>query len=101
MPFYVFEDVETKEQQDLFYRSKDVPKIGDVVNEDGRELRRVASFVLDSAGIARKTHKYPYVSRALSRNLEGVGSYDGQGRPISKSQSHERDVASRHGMIKE
>ena len=71
MPCYVVEVVATKEQQDLFYRSKDVPKIGDVVNEDGRELRRVASFVLDSAGIARKTPKYPYVSRTLPRNLGG------------------------------
>ena len=100
MPFYVFEEGETKEQQDLFYRSKDVPKIGDVVNEDGRELRRVASFVLDSAGIARKTHKYPYVSRTLPRNLGGCDC-NSKGQPIIKSQAHERNVASEHDMAKD
>ena len=100
MPFYVFEDVETKEQQDLFYQSKDVPKIGDVITADGRELKRVASFVLDSAGIARKTHKYPYVSRSLPRNLGGCDC-NSQGQPIIKSQAHERNVASEHDMAKD
>ena len=100
MPFYVFEDVETKEQQDLFYRSKDVPKIGDVVNEDGRELRRVASFVLASAGIARKPHKYPDVSRPLPLNLGGCDC-NSKGQPIIKSQAHERNVASEHDMAKD
>lgn len=100
MPLYAFVD-ENGNEHELFYNSSDVPSIGSTVEGDGKVLTRVASFILDTAGIERKTHKYPYVSRALSRNLEGVGSYDGQGRPIIKSQSHERDVAARHGMIKE
>ncbi len=100
MPLYAFVD-ENGLEHELFYNSSDVPSIGTTVEGDGKVLTRVASFILDTAGIERKTHKYPYVSRSLSRNLEGVGSYDGQGRPIIKSQSHERDVASRHGMIKE
>ena len=100
MPFYVFEDIETKEPQDLFYSSKDAPKIGDVITSDGRELKRVASFVLDSAGIARKTHKYPYVSRSLPRNLGG-GDCNSKGQPVIKSQAHERNVASEHDMAKD
>jgi|TARA_R110001583_G_scaffold104488_2_gene251866 hypothetical protein len=100
MPFYVFEDTKTKEQQDFFYRSQDVPKIGDVIDVDGKELKRVASFVLDTAGIARKTHKYPYVSRSLPRNIGGCDC-NSDGQPIIKSQAHERNVASEYDLAKE
>jgi len=98
MPIYAFTD-ESSVEHELFYNSSDVPKIGDTVQSDGKTLTRVASFVLDTAGIARKTHQYPYVSRALPRNLEGADC-NKLGQPVIRSQAHERDIASRHDMDK-
>ena len=100
MPVYLFRD-EKGIEVESYYRYEDAPRIGDTVDIGGSKCTRVASFIIDSAGIERKTHKYPYVSRALPRNLTGVNNYDKQGRPIIRSQSHERDVAARHDMVKE
>ena len=100
MPIYAFVTDNGKEVES-FFNSSDVPSIGDTVEIDGAKCTRVASFVLDAAGINRKTHQYPYVSKALPRNLPGVGNYDKQGRPVIRSQSHERNVAAEHGYVKE
>ena len=100
MPIYAFE-TESGEQLESFFSPNDVPSIGEKTVIGGVQCTRVASFILDSAGINRKTHQYPYVSRALPRNLSGVGDYDKQGRPIIRSQAHERSVASQHGYVKE
>tara|TARA_R100001594_G_scaffold67913_2_gene102221 strand:+ start:919 stop:1221 length:303 start_codon:yes stop_codon:yes gene_type:complete len=100
MPIYLFVN-EKGQEVESFFSSDSAPRIGDEVEIDGSKCTRVASFILDSAGIERKTHKYPYVSRALPRNLPGVENYDKQGRPVIKSQSHEKNVAARHNMIKE
>tara|TARA_R110002124_G_scaffold113388_1_gene267712 strand:+ start:9878 stop:10180 length:303 start_codon:yes stop_codon:yes gene_type:complete len=100
MPIYAFVDNNGAEVES-FFSFDDVPSIGDKVEIDGVECTRVASFILDTAGIERKTHKYPYVSRSLPRNLSGVGNYDKQGRPVIRSQAHERNVASEHGYVKE
>lgn len=100
MPVYCFKN-SNGEDIESYFSYDDAPKIGDTVEIDGMECTRIPSFILDTSGIERKTHKYPYVSRALPRNLSGVGSYDSQGRPVIRSQSHERDVASRHDMVKE
>ena len=100
MPVYLFKG-DNEREVEAYFVAKEVPKIGDVVDILGEQCTRVPSFVLDSAGIRRKTHQYPYVSRALPRNMPGVGAYDKHGRPIIKSQSHERNVASQHGMVKE
>ena len=99
MPIYAFEDQNGVEHE-LFFNSSEVPKIGDTVEGDVKTLTRVPSFVLDAAGISRKTHQYPYVSRSLPRNLEGADC-NKQGQPIIRSQAHERDVASRHDMEKD
>tara|TARA_R110002096_G_scaffold305287_1_gene500153 strand:+ start:239 stop:538 length:300 start_codon:yes stop_codon:yes gene_type:complete len=99
MPIYAFEDQNGAEHE-LFFNSSEVPSIGDTVEGDGKTLTRVPSFVLDAAGISRKTHQYPYVSRSLPRNLEGADC-NKQGQPIIRSQAHERDVASRHDMEKD
>tara|TARA_R100000808_G_C2154131_1_gene164898 strand:- start:1368 stop:1670 length:303 start_codon:yes stop_codon:yes gene_type:complete len=100
MPVYLFKTAEGLEVES-FFTANEAPKIGDTVEINGMECTRVPSFVLDSAGINRKTHQYPYVSRALPRNMPGVENYDKQGRPIIKSQQHERNVAAQHDMIKE
>jgi len=100
MPNYLFEELKSKENVEAFYHYEDAPSIGDVVDIDGRECKRVASFVLDTAGIARKTHKYPYFSRVLPRNIRGC-ECNSKGQPIIKSQAHERNVAAEHDMAKE
>ena len=100
MPIYLFVDVESGETEDLFFNSDQAPSIGDEVQQGDKTLRRVPSFVLDTAGIARKTHKYPYVSRALPRNIRGC-EVNKKGQPIIKSQAHERNVASEHNMAKD
>ncbi len=99
MPVYVFKDSEGKEI-DKWFDFSTVPSIGDVIVVDGVEYSRVPSFNLDAAGIARKTHKYPYVSRTLPRNLEGC-EVNKAGQPIIKSQAHERNVAAQHDMGKD
>tara|TARA_R100000664_G_scaffold2132_1_gene5500 strand:- start:1830 stop:2132 length:303 start_codon:yes stop_codon:yes gene_type:complete len=100
MPVYAFQ-TNSGEEVESFFSFDDAPSIGDKVIIDGVECTRIASFILDSAGIERKTHKYPYVSRALPRNLSGVGNYDKQGRPVIRSQAHERNVAAEHGYVKD
>ena len=99
MPIYAFRD-EDGNDHELFFNASEAPKIGSTVMGNGKTLTRVPSFMLDAEGIARKTHKYPYVSHALPRNLEGADC-NKRGQPIIRSQSHERDVASRHDMEKE
>jgi hypothetical protein len=100
MPIYLFKDVETGETEDLFFNSDHAPSIGEEIRHGDKTLRRMPSFVLDTAGIARKTHKYPYVSRSLPRNIRGC-EVNKKGQPIIKSQAHERNVASEHDMAKE
>lgn len=100
MPFYVFKNLETGDKEDFFYNSDHVPKIGDVIKNAGAEYRRLPSFILDTAGIERKTHKYPYISRVLPRNINQC-ECNPKGQPIIKSQAHERSVASEHDMAKE
>ena len=100
MPIYEFVNVETGDKEDVFFHSSNAPSIGDQIEHEGRMLRRAPSFILDSAGIARKTHKYPYVSRSLPRNLGGCDC-NSKGQPVIKSQAHERNVASEHDMAKD
>lgn len=100
MPVYLFSTSDGIEVES-FFPAEDAPKIGDTVDIDGNRCTRIPSFVLDAAGINRKTHQYPYVSRALPRNMPGVENYDKQGRPIITSQQHERNVAAQHDMVKE
>jgi len=99
MPIYSFVD-DSGQEHELFFNASEAPRIGSEISGNGKTLTRVASFMLDTEGIARKTHQYPYVSRSLPRNLEGTDC-NKQGQPIIRSQAHERDVASRHDMEKE
>lgn len=99
MPIYLFKGEDDRDIEHVF-SSDDVPSIGDQVMIDGKLCTRMASFIIDSAGIGRKTHKYPYVSRSLCRNIEGCNT-NKKGQPIITSQRHEREVAARHDMAKE
>jgi len=114
---YVFEDIKTGETVELDYPFGQAPKIGEIVEsmrvtEDWPELtneeicelpvqtvRRIASFSLDSGGIARKTWGYPFVSHALPKGC-CPDSCTADGKPIVKSQRHERDILARTGYIR-
>ncbi len=100
MPIYEFVNVDTGDKKDIFFHSSDAPSIGEEVCQDGQSYKRIPSFHLDHAGIARKTHKYPYVSKSLPRNLSGC-ELNSHGQPIIKSQAHERNVAAEHDMAKD
>lgn len=94
MPIYVFE-TECGQQVEKMFPVSDAPRIGDIIDIDGNKCRRVASFMLDGAGIQRKTHQYPFVSNSLPKNLRVDGekvATDNRGRPIIRSQQHERNI---------
>jgi len=99
MPIYLFKD-EDNNDVEHFFDTSNAPSIGEQVMVDGVLCTRRASFLIDSAGIERKTHKYPYVSRSLCRNIEGCNTTE-DGKPIITSQNHEREVAARHDMVKD
>ena len=86
MPIYLFKG-KNGEDVEKYFSYEDAPSIGTTILIDNNPCVRVASFVLDTAGIARKTHKYPYVSRSLCRNAEGCDT-NKKGQPIIKSQAH-------------
>ena len=99
MPVYAFKDEQGVEAEH-FFNSSEAPSIGATVVIEGKNLKRIPAFNVDTAGIARKTHKYPYVSRSLCRNAEGCQT-NAKGQPIITSQRHEREVAARHDMAKD
>ena len=99
MPLYLFKD-ENGTEVAHFFSSNEAPSIGDQLMIDGVYCTRMASFSIDTAGIKRKTHKYPYVSRSLCRNAEGCET-NKRGQPIITSQTHEREVAARYDMVKD
>ena len=99
MPIYVFQSADGHVVEAPFPVSK-APRIGDIIDRGGVEFRRVPSFHLDVAGVDRKTHKYPYVSRSLPRGLEGCKT-NTKSQPVIRSQQHEREVMARHGYDKD
>ena len=99
MPIYAFK-AEQGVEAEHFFNSSEAPSIGATVVIEGKNLKRIPAFNVDTAGIARKTHKYPYVSRSLCRNAEGCQT-NAKGQPIITSQRHEREVAARHDMAKD
>lgn len=108
MPIYAFESKDGKQRELSFPMSK-APSIGTEILIDGKPFRRIPSFTLADAQIARRTHKYPYVSHRLPGNLEGAesvrvkrrdGSY-GREKPLIRSREHEREIASRWDLTPE
>jgi hypothetical protein len=92
---YEFVNVTTGEARDFFYLMNEAPKIGEIVDHQGQDYRRVVNFQMD-AGMEAKVHGYPYLSSSLPRNLKGCET-NRQGKPIITSRNHERDVMDRHG----
>lgn len=97
---YVFVDESTGEPVDLNFPLGKAPKIGKVIRRNGRRLRRIVCCHLAVDQIARVTWKYPFRSESLPRGC-CPESQDAKGRPIIKSQAHEREVLARTGYERE
>jgi hypothetical protein len=97
MPSYEFETKDGKVIECVF-AMRDVPAIGSSFEHPlFGTVVRVPSGTQVSPNFT--TSAYPYVSRALPRNLAGV-KCDANGHPIIHSRREERNVASRHGYVR-
>jgi hypothetical protein len=100
MPVYMFHDPEGNEVT-AFYSMAEAPKIGDMRVINGQECRRVPSFQID-AGVARKTHQYPYLSNRLPTTIRGCelkrGRPGGRLKPEIRSRNHELEVMAQNDL---
>jgi hypothetical protein len=99
MPIYTFKDIETGEEVEHVFPSELAPRIGDEIMIDKRLLRRTPSFTVATAQVERVTHGYPFVSRALPKGCSPE-SQTKDGKPIIKSQAHEREVLAKTGYVR-
>ena len=97
---YVFQDEQIGELVDLDFPSGKAPKIGKIIKRDGRRLRRIASCYLAVAQISRGVWGWPFRSESVRRGC-CPERQDAKGRPIIKSQAHEREVLARTGYERE
>ena len=74
-----------------------VPSIGEVVTIKGENYTRLVSDYQVSAEVETVTHKYPYVSRSMPKNLAGCET-NKKGQPIITSRRHEREIMGRYGL---
>lgn len=101
MPNYQFRsgDGETIEK---WYPADDAPDLGAVIVVGGKRYTRILSSGIQiDAGVEQKVHGYPYVSNVLPKELEGVECVrtgKNAGKPIIRSQNHEREVGAMCGM---
>jgi hypothetical protein len=80
----------------------EVPSIGEEIEIAGVKYARIPAFKIAEGQISR-SNTYPYVSRALPPTVSGC-RFTGKGRskkPIIESARHEREVAARHGYVKD
>jgi hypothetical protein len=97
MPSYEFTTNEGLVVECVFAMSE-VPAIGSTYQHPTLGLlTRIASAAQVSPNFTTGT--YPYVSRALPRNMAGM-KCDSQGHPIIHSRREERNVASKHGYVR-
>lgn len=97
MPSYEFR-TESGQVIEVVFAMSEVPAIGGTYDHPMfGPVTRVPSGTQVSTNFTTST--YPYVSRALPRNLAGCRT-DPQGHPIIESRRHERNVASRHGYVR-
>ena len=97
MPSYDFRRESDGKVVEMFYLMSKVPSIGEVVNVEGENYTRLVSDYQVSAEVETVTHKYPYVSRSMPKNLAGCET-NKKGQPIISSRRHEREIMSRHGL---
>lgn len=94
MPSYEFK-TESGQIIEVAFAMSDAPAVGSVYQHP---MFGPVTRILSSTQISPNftTSTYPYVSRALPRNLPGC-RVDKQGHPIIESRRHERNISSMHG----
>ncbi len=97
MPSYDFKRESDGKIVEMFYLMSKVPSIGEVVNVEGENYTRLVSDYQVSAEVETVTHKYPYVSRSMPKNLAGCET-NKKGQPIITSRRHEREIMGRYGL---
>jgi hypothetical protein len=97
MPSYDFRRESDGKVVEMFYLMSKVPSIGEVVNVEGENYTRLVSDYQVSAEVETVTHKYPYVSRSMPKNLAGCET-NKKGQPIITSRRHEREIMGRYGL---
>lgn len=75
----------------------------DEIEREGKKYKRVAfsrsnKVFFADAQVATTTHGYPRTDVTLPKGDDVGGGMDPEGRPIIKSQAHERDVMARYNM---
>lgn len=76
------------------------PKIGERIVIDGVPCTRICSAIVADGQIAQLRAGFPRVSRSLPKWLPGC-KHDKMGRPIIRSQAHEREIKSMTGFVKD
>ena len=97
MPMYDFKRESDGKVVEIFYSMSTVPSIGKVVTHEGENYTRLVSDYQVSAEVETVTHKYPYVSRSMPKNLAGCET-NKKGQPIITSRRHEREIMGRYGL---
>ena len=97
MPMYDFKRQSDGKVVEIFYSMSTVPSIGKVVTIEGEDYTRLVSDYQGSAEVETITHKYPYVSRSMPKNLAGCET-NKKGQPIITSRRHEREIMGRYGL---
>ena len=97
MSMYDFKRESDGKVVEIFYSMSTVPSIGEVVTHEGQNYTRLVSDYQVSAEVETVTHKYPYVSRSMPKNLAGCET-NKKGQPIITSRRHEREIMGRYGL---
>ena len=97
MPMYDFKRESDGKVVEIFYSMSTVPSICKVVTIEGEDYTRLVSYYQVSAEVETITHKYPYVSRSMPKNLAGCET-NKKGQPIITSRRHEREIMGRYGL---
>ena len=97
MPMYDFKRESDGKVVEIFNSMSTVPSIGKVVTIEGEDYTRLVSDYQVSAEVETITHKYPYVSRSMPKNLAGCET-NKKGQPIITSRRHEREIMGRYGL---
>lgn len=96
MPQYTFQHDETGDVIDITYSMNAVPSIGDTIDHEGKQWRRLPpgdTRLIDPS----LWSKYPYASIRNCANLPGA-EHTPEGYSIIRSQRHEREFCARNNL---
>jgi len=93
MPIYSFKDAETSNITERYYSLADMPRIGDVVEENGRKIVRI----VDQPRVA-VSKDHCFVAKSLPRFDPSAPRHNEHGQPVFHSKKEVTEyVASQEG----